>query len=85
MILDYKLIKAAGLTKADVARVYGVSRQTVHNWFDGNNVHALIETKVVKITAAVKKAVDAEALPIELPKDVTARSEKLATIIKTYL
>lgn len=85
MVLDYKLIKSAGLTKADVARLYGISRQTVHNWFEGNNVHSLIETKVQKISKAVRAAVDAEALPIELPKDVNERSEKLASIVKAYL
>lgn len=85
MVIDYKLIKTAGLTKADVSRLFGVSRQTVHNWFGGNNIHALIEPKVGKLTAAIKKAVDAGVLPIELAKSPDVRKKTIANIVRSYL
>ncbi len=85
MTFDYKILKAAGLSKADISRLYGVSRQTVHNWFAGSNVHVLIHAKVERVTNAINKAVEAGELPVELGKSVTDRAKKITDIVKAHL
>lgn len=67
----------SGLTKTEIADIYGVSRQTVYAWYSGSSA-PLQRTVVAKeqlYTRALITALDKRLLP--LPRNPAQRKERL--------
>ena len=73
-VLDY-----SGLTKIELASLYGVSRQTIHGWAGSSPPRAgsLLARQAESITAALVKAIDARQLPFS-PIDKELRRARIA-------
>lgn len=84
MKFDTEVFKKAGLNKSDIARIFGVSRTTVHNWYSNKTVHVLIEDRVTQVTNAVRKAVHENKLPVAV-RDSETREKEISGVIKPYL
>lgn len=65
MQFDKSVYDRAGLKRADVQELFGVSRTTVQKWYTGGNVHPLIEGTVEEITRLIAAAVDDGKLPFK--------------------
>lgn len=74
----------SGLTKVDLAALYGVSRQTIHYWItkglprEGSFTDRMAEA----ITQAILNAVAKGILPLPA-MDKTARAARIASMAKT--
>jgi DNA-binding XRE family transcriptional regulator len=67
----------SGLTKTEIADIYGVSRQTVYAWYSGDSA-PLQRTVVAReqlYTRALITALDKRLLP--LPRNPVQRKERL--------
>lgn len=65
MQFDKSVYDRAGLKRADVQELFGVSRTTVQKWYTGGNVHPLIENTVEEVTALIAKAIEDGKLPFK--------------------
>ena len=79
-----RVLATAGLTKVELAQLYGVSRQTVHYWNkvgpprEGGHTARMAEV----VTAALLNAVDRKILPLgAMAKE--ARRSRIASMSKT--
>ena len=79
-----RVVKESGLTLVDIAKLYGVSRQTVHYWNkvgpprEGGHTARMAEV----VTAALLNAVDRKILPLgAMAKE--ARHNRIASMAKT--
>ena len=62
-----RVLAESGLTKGEVAQIYGVTRQTIYRWADGlpSRKYALSERRMQEvITAALLTAVERRILPL---------------------
>ena len=74
--MDFRILKKAGLKPADFSKLIKVHRVTVSLWVNGhNNPPSLLGNRVTKMLDAVKRAVDAGALPLSF--DVPRRERAL--------
>lgn len=90
MQFPHELYKKAGLLPADVAALCDVSRVTGWRWMRGEDngaevgVNLFLRDRVARVTANVKQALDAGALPdvtlVNLP--ARERASKLKTILR---
>lgn len=73
-----RVLAESGLSKIDLAELYGVSRQTIHGWaFVGPpRANSLLARQAEVITAALLVAVDRGLLPLEA-MDKDARRERV--------
>ncbi len=73
-----RVLAESGLSKIDLAELYGVSRQTIHGWaFVGPpRANSLLARQAEVITAALLLAVDRGLLPLEA-MDKDARRERV--------
>lgn len=73
-----RVLAESGLSKIDLAELYGVSRQTIHGWtFIGPpRANSLLARQAEVITAALLVAVDRGLLPLEA-MDKDARRERV--------
>ena len=72
-----RVFDESGLTKTEIADIYGVSRQTVYAWYSGSSA-PLQRTVVAKeqlYTRALITALDKRLLP--LPRNPAQRKERL--------
>lgn len=74
-----RVLAESGLTKIDLATMYGVSRQTIHGWaFVGPpRANSLLARQAEVITQALIVAIERGLLPLEA-MDKTARRERIA-------
>ena len=79
-----RVLATAGLTKVELAQLYGVSRQTIHYWNkvgpprEGGYTARMAEV----VTAALLNAVDRRILPLgAMAKE--ARRNRIASMAKT--
>lgn len=73
-----RVLAESGLSKIDLAELYGVSRQTIHGWtFIGPpRANSLLARQAEVITAALLVAVDRGLLPLEA-MDKDAQRERV--------
>ncbi len=73
-----EIMKKAGIAKVETAKLFGVTRQTIHNWEQGKGALIPIVWKNAEMCASkVKAATEAELLP--LGEDVP-RGQRLSKI-----
>ena len=77
-----RILNESGLTKIELAVLYGVSRQTIHGWaFIGPpRANSLLARQAETITYALNNAITKRLLPFEpMTKDARrARIDKMA-------
>lgn len=84
-----RVLAESGLTKIEIASLYGTSRQTVHAWAAGRVPHEKVEhsrsvaiyplRRFTLITQALLTAIDRRVLPMEA-MDRAARKERIAKL-----
>lgn len=82
----FKPLARTGLTQAEMATIFGVSRVTMNNWLCGRgNPHPLLRDRVTKRLKAIKAALAAGHLPIT--DDLTPKNKMLrvAAVLKQHL
>ena len=80
-----RVAKDAGLTKVELALIYGVSRQTLHYWLhEGPPRAGTYLWRMAKvITAALIIALDKGLLPLSGSLSKEKRAARVASIAKT--
>lgn len=79
-----QVVRDSGLTKKELACLYGVSRQTIYNWLGGRpiaalNVRRVFESRTQSLAAAIGKRV----LPLPAVLPPTERNRRLESMLKT--
>lgn len=83
MALDVRAIQTATqLSKKELALLYGVTRQTIHDWENGREAGKYTAPTVRLVTAALKAATTRGVLPLR-PMSKHARSQRVASMVKT--
>ncbi|MDP2650387.1 MAG: hypothetical protein Q8P16_02370 [bacterium] len=79
-----RVIRESGLTKGEIASLYGVSRQTIYAWDEGKHVRKPSYTVRIAetITAVLVSAIDRHILPLK-PMSREARAAGIARLAKT--
>lgn len=80
-----RVIAQSGLTKIELGRLYGVSRQSIHCWQDTPpREGSLLARQAEAITAALVSLIDTKRLPLPaMSKDArTIGIAKLATTLQ---
>lgn len=79
-----RVTRESGLTPSELAKLYGVSRQSVHNWINNGPPDAgipgaagLLGRQAATITAALENAIDKKILPFGAI-DKEKRKERIA-------
>lgn len=73
-----------GITQADLARLFSVSRVSVHHWSRGRVPSLRQSEKGVKLTLALlRKAKEAGELPLQM-KSPEERVKELRRLLKKY-
>jgi transcriptional regulator with XRE-family HTH domain len=76
--MDFTLLTRAGMTQREFADISGVSRATVNMWSTAKmKPHRYIEDRIASVLAAVKSAIENDALP--LPRSVP-KHQRLAAL-----
>ena len=79
-----RVVTGAGLSRVELALLYGVSRQTIHYWItvgpprEGSYTARMAEV----ITAALLKAIDKKVLPFAAVS-TEVRARRIASMAKT--
>lgn len=82
----FKVLEAAGMTPANVARLLNASRVTVSLWVNGHSKpHHLIERRVHRLLSAVESAVNAGDLPISGDVPRKNRHAEIAKVVHRHL
>lgn len=78
----HRVLNESGLTKIELATMYGVSRQTIHAWafIAPPRYNSLLARQAEVITAALNATIDKRLLPLApMEKEArAARVEKMA-------
>jgi DNA-binding XRE family transcriptional regulator len=79
-----RVVAHSGLTKSELAYLYGVSRQTIYDWADGKRSRKPSYTVRIAetITAVLVSAIDRHILPLK-PMSRDARAAGIARLAKT--
>ena len=76
------VLKGAGLTRSELATLYGVSRQTIHAWIGGTAPRGYTARMESVITAALLSAIERKVLPFAaVSREV--RAARIARMAKT--
>lgn len=78
-----RVVSESGLTKSELAYLYGVSRQTIYDWMEGGHARKPSYTvRIAKtITKALLNAVDRKLLPLP-PMTRDARKHRVELMWK---
>lgn len=79
-----RVLAGSGLSKGELASLYGVSRQTIYCWKDGVSprVNTTLARQAEVITAALVTAIERRVLPLGA-MDTAARKARIASMAKT--
>ena len=85
-----RVISESGLTKVELAELYGVSRQSIHNWINAGRIPVpgaggtgdYTARMAVVITETLANALDKKLLPLRA-MDKEARRAKIAKMART--
>lgn len=79
------VLKAAGITVAEAAGLFRVSRPTMYHWGNGNPPNqSIILSNALKIIGAMQRATAAKALPIPAD-DPETKVKEVAKVLRNYL
>lgn len=72
------VFERSGLTKAELATLYGVSRQTIYDWYTGASAPAqkALVIREELYTSGLASAIDRGVLPVRV-KDAKLRKERV--------
>jgi DNA-binding XRE family transcriptional regulator len=79
-----RVIKNSGLTKSELAGLYGVTRQTIYDWYEGPGAptqKALAEREA-SYTSALLVAISKGVLPMKVERDRLARAARVHSMAK---
>lgn len=79
-----KVFTGSGLTKSELAGLYGVTRQTIYDWYRGPSVpkqHAVVHREAA-YTPAILRAIDHGILPLRPTPDKEQRAERVRSMAK---
>lgn len=73
-----RVFKESGLTKSELASLYGVSRQTVYSWYKGDATptQKALAVRESLYTSGLASAIDRGVLPIRT-RDAKLRKERV--------
>lgn len=76
-----RVFKDSGLTKSELASLYGVSRQTIYDWRDGAGTptQKALALRAEMYTDGLVAALDRGVLPIRV-KDAKLRKERVLSM-----
>ena len=79
-----RVTRESGLTKSELAFLYGVSRQTIYDWAEGKRSRKPSYTVRIaeSITQVLIQAIDRKILPLK-PMSREARAAGIARLAKT--
>jgi hypothetical protein len=81
----FEIVRKAGLTATDLARLLNVNRCTCSLWMNNHRKpHHLHAQSVEAELAAIKAAVRSKALPTALPRQPEQRHRALTRIIRQH-
>jgi transcriptional regulator with XRE-family HTH domain len=84
--MNFKIVKKAQMTQAELANLCDVSRVTANKWMTGTSgVHALLQKKVALILAAIEMAVEEKKLPVKPELDREQRVAVTRTVVARYV
>lgn len=72
-----KLCVEAGIPTVHVARVFNVSRMTVHSWFRGGDIRQSRMEEIEAFMRILKKDMDKGVLPVDTTQDAKAYIDDL--------
>jgi len=76
------VLQGAGLTRSELAALYGVSRQTIHAWITGGAPRGYTARMASVITAALLNSIERKVLPFAaVSREV--RAARIARMAKT--
>ena len=76
------VLQDAGLSRSELATLYGVSRQTIHAWITGSAPRGYTARMAQVITAALLNAIERKVLPFAaVSREV--RAARIARMAKT--
>lgn len=79
------VLKDAGLTIAEAAGLFRVSRPTMYHWGNGNPPNqSIILSNALRIISAIQRATAAKALPIPADNPET-KVKEVAKVLRQYL
>jgi DNA-binding XRE family transcriptional regulator len=85
-LFDFQPVFDAQLTQGEFARLLDINRVTVNMWFKGHaNPHRMMTTRVTKVLALIKRAVDSGQLPLHPDTEHKDRMVRIKTIIAKLL
>ena len=77
-----RVLQGAGLTRSELATLYGVSRQSIHHWVTVAGPRGYTERMASVITAALLSAIERKVLPFAaVSREV--RAARIARMAKT--
>ena len=78
-----RVVRESGLTKIELATLYGVSRQTIHSWITDGPARegSLLARMAETITATLDRAIDMKALPLG-PMDKEKRRAHIDAMLR---
>lgn len=80
--MNFSIIKEAGISVSDFARIANVSRVTVSLWVNGKILpHRLHIKKINQLLVSIEKALDAQMLPIPKGLEASVRLRRIKEAI----
>lgn len=80
-----RVFKESGLTKSELASLYGVSRQTVYSWYKGDATptQKTLAAREEMYSRALVAAIERGVLPLRDKNGTTARANKIQSMVQT--
>jgi hypothetical protein len=77
-----RVMNKSGLTKRELAGLYGVTRQTLYTWLEHGPQQALLVERAERYTAGLLAGIDKNLLPFPGSLSPDQRKERLAKIAR---
>lgn len=84
--MSFDVVKTAGLTVTDFAKIAGVSRVTASLWINGHSApHALHASKIARLLKALTKAIKSRQLPAPGGMSRTSYVRYVKSVLSNHL
>lgn len=78
-----KVVAGSGLTKSELAKIYGTTRQTVYNWIGGGEpTNGTLLRTYNNVTTGLLRAIAKKLLPYSINVSKDERSQRITTMTK---
>lgn len=82
----FDVVKQAGISVSDFARIAGVSRVSASQWMNGKvSPHVLHRRKIEQLLAAIKAGVDSEEFPVPGGLTSAQRLKRVKQVIVQHM